>query len=64
MHAGQQLPGAVSTGGIAAGKEEQAAGEEGAAETGVFSFQDGPCLGADTDAVTNVKTMEDIQGDW
>ena len=27
-------------------------------------YQDGPCKGEDTDAVTNVKTMDDIKGDW
>jgi len=26
--------------------------------------QDGPCKGEDTDAVTNVQTMDDIKGDW
>ena len=26
--------------------------------------QDGPCKGEDTDAVTHIKTMDDIKGDW
>jgi len=26
--------------------------------------EDGPCVGADEDAVKNVKKMEDIEGDW
>ena len=26
--------------------------------------QDGPCRGDDTDAVTHIKTMDDIKGDW
>lgn len=26
--------------------------------------EDGPCVGSDKDAITSVKTMEDIEGDW
>ena len=30
----------------------------------ILQRQDGPCKGDDSDAVTNVKTMDDIEGDW
>ena len=33
-------------------------------ERPIFQRQDGPCKGDDSDAVTNVKTMDDIEGDW
>ena len=30
----------------------------------IVQLQDGPCKGDDSDAVTNVKNMDNIEGDW
>ena len=52
LHAWQWGPGTIST------------GFENTWDWHTHQQQDGPCKGEDTDAVTNVQTMDDIKGDW
>ena len=52
LHAWQWGPGTIST------------GFETTWDWHTHQQQDGPCKGEDTDAVTNVQTMDDIKGDW